>query len=36
MRDLPGPVIGFFGLIEKWIDLDLIDYLAGAGRSGAS
>lgn len=25
---LPGPVIGFFGLIESWIDLRLIDYLA--------
>jgi glycosyltransferase involved in cell wall biosynthesis len=25
---LRGPVIGFFGLIEKFIDLDLIDYLA--------
>jgi glycosyltransferase involved in cell wall biosynthesis len=28
VRDLPRPVIGFFGLIEKWIDLDLVDYLA--------
>jgi len=26
--EFPGPVIGFFGLIEKWIDLELIDYLA--------
>jgi glycosyltransferase involved in cell wall biosynthesis len=25
---LPGPVVGFFGLIERWIDLDLIAYLA--------
>jgi glycosyltransferase involved in cell wall biosynthesis len=25
---LRGPVIGFFGLIERWIDLELIDYLA--------
>jgi glycosyltransferase involved in cell wall biosynthesis len=25
---LPGPVIGFFGLIHEWIDLDLIAYLA--------
>jgi glycosyltransferase involved in cell wall biosynthesis len=25
---LPGPVVGFFGLIERWIDLDLVDYLA--------
>jgi glycosyltransferase involved in cell wall biosynthesis len=28
VRDLPGPVVGFFGLIERWIDLDLIGYLA--------
>jgi len=26
---LPRPVIGFFGLIEQWIDLKLVDYLAG-------
>src|SRR4051812_35535662 len=25
---LPGPVVGFFGLIEEWVDLGLIDYLA--------
>jgi len=25
---LTGPVIGFFGLIERWIALDLVDYLA--------
>ena len=25
---LARPVIGFFGLIEHWIDLELIDYLA--------
>jgi glycosyltransferase involved in cell wall biosynthesis len=25
---LPGPVVGFFGLIERFIDLDLLDYLA--------
>jgi glycosyltransferase involved in cell wall biosynthesis len=25
---LARPVVGFFGLIERWIDLDLIDYLA--------
>jgi glycosyltransferase involved in cell wall biosynthesis len=24
----PGPVVGFFGLIEQWIDLDLVNYLA--------
>jgi hypothetical protein len=28
VRDLPRPIVGFFGLIEKWIDLDLVDYLA--------
>lgn len=27
--DLPQPVIGFFGLIERWVDLELVDYLAG-------
>jgi glycosyltransferase involved in cell wall biosynthesis len=26
---LPGPVVGFFGLIEEWVDLELIDFLAG-------
>jgi glycosyltransferase involved in cell wall biosynthesis len=26
--DLPGPVVGFFGLIERWIDLELVEYLA--------
>jgi hypothetical protein len=25
---LPRPVIGFFGLIERWIELDLVKYLA--------
>jgi glycosyltransferase involved in cell wall biosynthesis len=25
---LYGTVVGFFGLIEKWIDLDLVNYLA--------
>jgi glycosyltransferase involved in cell wall biosynthesis len=25
---LNRPVIGFFGLIERWIDLELVDYLA--------
>ena len=29
-RDLPRPVIGFYGLIESWIDLDLIAFLAKA------
>jgi glycosyltransferase involved in cell wall biosynthesis len=27
-RDLPRPVIGFYGLIEAWIDLDLIAAIA--------
>jgi len=25
---LRRPIVGFFGLIERWIDLDLVDYLA--------
>jgi glycosyltransferase involved in cell wall biosynthesis len=25
---LPRPIVGFFGLIERWIDLGLVDYLA--------
>lgn len=29
LRQVQRPIIGFFGLIEKWIDLELIDYLAG-------
>jgi len=28
IRDLPGPVLGFFGLIHDWVDLDLIEDLA--------
>ena len=28
VSDLRGPVLGFFGLIHEWIDLDLIEYLA--------
>jgi glycosyltransferase involved in cell wall biosynthesis len=28
VADLKGPVVGFFGLIEKWIDLDLVAHLA--------
>lgn len=27
---LRKPIIGFFGLIEEWIDLDLVDWLAAA------
>jgi glycosyltransferase involved in cell wall biosynthesis len=29
MRDIRKPVIGFIGLIEKWFDFNLIQYLAG-------
>jgi glycosyltransferase involved in cell wall biosynthesis len=25
---LPAPIIGFFGLVERWIDLGMIEYLA--------
>ena len=28
--DLPRPIVGFFGLIERRIDLELLDYLAGS------
>jgi glycosyltransferase involved in cell wall biosynthesis len=28
LRDIPGPRIGFFGLIHEWVDLDLIGQLA--------
>ncbi len=28
MASLPRPIVGFFGLIEQWIDLDLIDEIA--------
>lgn len=28
ITSLRRPIVGFFGLIERWIDLDLIDYLA--------
>ena len=27
---LPGPVIGFYGLLEDWVDLDVIRYMATA------
>jgi glycosyltransferase involved in cell wall biosynthesis len=29
-RNLPHPVIGFYGLIEEWVDLELIAFLAEA------
>jgi glycosyltransferase involved in cell wall biosynthesis len=28
IRELPGPRIGFFGLIQEWVDIDLIGRLA--------
>jgi glycosyltransferase involved in cell wall biosynthesis len=28
VRELPHPIIGFYGLIEAWVDLDLIGFLA--------
>jgi len=28
MKRVPGPVIGFFGLIADWVDLELIQFLA--------
>jgi glycosyltransferase involved in cell wall biosynthesis len=28
IANLPRPIVGFFGLIERWIDLDLVNYLA--------
>lgn len=28
MRDLPHPVIGYFGSIHEWIDVELIEWLA--------
>ena len=28
VQGMPRPIVGFFGLIERWIDLDLVAYLA--------
>jgi hypothetical protein len=28
IRNLPRPIIGFYGTLQDWVDLDLIDYLA--------
>jgi glycosyltransferase involved in cell wall biosynthesis len=28
VTNLPRPIVGFFGLIERWIDLELVEYLA--------
>jgi glycosyltransferase involved in cell wall biosynthesis len=30
LKDIPRPIVGFTGLIESWIDLDLVAYLAGS------
>ncbi len=30
MERIPGPVVGFFGLIEDWLDLELIEHLAAS------
>jgi hypothetical protein len=30
LADVKGPMLGFFGLVHDWIDLDLIGYLASA------
>jgi glycosyltransferase involved in cell wall biosynthesis len=30
LTDIPKPIIGFFGLIHEWIDLELIEYIATA------
>jgi len=30
LRDLPRPIVGFFGLIESWIDIDLLAHLAAS------
>lgn len=35
IRDLPRPVIGFFGLIADWVDLDLIAAVAKKFSSGS-
>lgn len=32
LRDLPHPIVGFFGVIEAWVDLELIEYLARERR----
>lgn len=28
LEGIPGPIVGFFGLIEDWLDFDLLEYLA--------
>lgn len=30
IASIPGPVAGYFGLIEEWIDMDLVEHLARA------
>ena len=31
---LPKPIVGFFGLLERWIDLDLVDFDGGKAGDG--
>jgi glycosyltransferase involved in cell wall biosynthesis len=35
IKDLPGPVIGFFGLIADWVDVDLMVEVAKHFRGGS-
>jgi glycosyltransferase involved in cell wall biosynthesis len=35
VRHLPGPVIGFWGLIADWVDLGLVRYVADAFSGGS-
>jgi glycosyltransferase involved in cell wall biosynthesis len=35
LKDLPGPVIGFIGLVQDWVDLDLIAKLAEKYERGS-
>lgn len=32
LRDLPRPIVGFVGLIQDWVDLDLVRYMAERHR----
>ena len=35
IRDLPRPIIGFFGLIADWVDVDLMAYVASKFPNGS-
>ena len=35
MKNLPGPIIGFWGLVADWIDLRLIRHVADAFSGGS-